>query len=166
MRIGGYLAGFAAMATLGVAPAAAGQLKVGDPAPSFRIQLLDQSIVTRESLKGQIVVINLWATWCAPCRDEMPMLDDMQRKLTGYNVRIIGVLVDDEISVSKVRNVGKLLGYPLAMHMQGAYPKIDEAVPSTYIIDRKGVIRYARAGAFNAKSFSDAIVPLVEESGP
>jgi cytochrome c biogenesis protein CcmG, thiol:disulfide interchange protein DsbE len=56
-----------------------------------------------------------------------------------------------------------VLGYPLAMRMRGGYPAIDNSVPSTYIIDRQGVIRFAKAGAFTRQSFAEAIAPLLVE---
>ncbi len=137
---------------------------IGQPAPDFAVDVVTGGRVSLADLKGQVVVLNLWATWCTPCKAEMPMLDEMQRKLTGHGVRIIGVVVEDDITAVRVRNVGKVLGYSLAMYMShaNAYPT-DGEVPTTYVIDRKGVVRYIQKGAYSRESFAAMIVPLVNE---
>ena len=158
----------AAMLALG-APAGAGSqtAKIGQPAPEFAVDLVTGGRVSLADLKGQIVVLNLWATWCTPCKAEMPMLDEMQRKLTNRGVRIIGVVVEDKVAPSRVRNVAKVLGYSLAMYMTHAddYPT-GGAVPTTYVIDRRGVLRIVQRGSYTREAFAAMIVPLVNEPAP
>jgi cytochrome c biogenesis protein CcmG, thiol:disulfide interchange protein DsbE len=135
---------------------------VGTQAPDLRLKLLDHSKLTLADLRGQIVVLNLWATWCAPCRNEIPVLADMQDKLKSHGVRIIGVLVNDpNADIYRVRAVEKAMGYSIATEMKGDYQA--PVVPTTYVIDRKGLVRYAHSGAFDRKSFAEMIVPLVNE---
>lgn len=145
-------------------PVVASAPKIGQPAPDFTAYLLDGKHVSLADLKGQVVVLNLWATWCNPCKAEMPMLDEMQRKLASHGVRIIGVVVQDRIESWRVANVAKILGYSLAMSMthDSAYPS-DNGVPTTYVIDRKGIVRVIQAGSYTRESFAQMIVPLVNE---
>ena len=146
------------------ANAGSGVAKIGQPAPDFAVDLVTGGRVSLADLKGQVVVLNLWATWCTPCKAEMPMLDEMQRKLTGHGVRIIGVVVEDNVAASRVRNVARVLGYSVAMYMThlNSYPT-DGAVPTTYVIDRKGIVRIVQKGSYTREAFAAMIVPFVNE---
>jgi cytochrome c biogenesis protein CcmG/thiol:disulfide interchange protein DsbE len=137
--------------------------KVGDPAPDFNISLLDHTNVSLADLKGQVVVINLWASWCVPCKEEMPMLDYMQRHLSTHGLRIIGVVTNDRVELWRVKNVAKVLGYSVSMYMWGNYPS-DGGLPTSYVIDRKGIIRQIKLGSYTTESFAREVVPLLEES--
>jgi thiol-disulfide isomerase/thioredoxin len=153
-----------AMVALAVAVAgdAKGPLRVGDPAPDFRAVLLDGSKVSLPDLKGQVVVLNLWASWCGPCKEEMPMLDWMQRKLGNHGLRIIGIVTNDTVERWRVQNVAKVLGYPISMRMSGAYP-VKGGLPTSYVIDRKGIIREIKVGSYDQQSFVKEVVPLLDE---
>jgi thiol-disulfide isomerase/thioredoxin len=145
-----------------VAGDARGPLKIGDPAPDFRAVLLDSSKVSLSDLKGQVVVLNLWASWCGPCKEEMPMLDWMQRKLGSHGLRIIGIVTDDTVERWRVQNVAKVLGYSISMRMSGVYP-VKGGLPTSYVIDRKGIIREIKIGSFDQQSFIKEVVPLLGE---
>lgn len=159
-----------AIATLAAAPAqpaippAADTLKVGQPAPNFTIRSLDGETIRLSDLKGKVVVINLWATWCAPCRVEMPALDLMQVNGGKHGLQIIGVLVRDPTPKSGLRKLNKVLNYPLAMRIEGKYEPVEGAVPTNYIIDRKGVLRYAKAASLTKEDFAELLVPLINEA--
>ncbi|MDB5707422.1 MAG: TlpA family protein disulfide reductase [Sphingomonas bacterium] len=136
--------------------------KVGDQAPNFELLLLDHTKVSLADLKGQVIVINLWASWCGPCKQEMPILDYMQRNLADRGLRVIGVVTNDSVDQVRVRNVSKVLGYSISMRITGKYPA-GKGLPTSYVIDRKGVIRYIEEGAFTAESFASLIGPLLNE---
>ena len=68
---------------------------IGTPAPDFTIKDSDRSI-TLSQLRGKIVVLNFWATWCPPCVDEMPSLEQLQKKFQGTDITILAVSVDDD----------------------------------------------------------------------
>src|SRR5688572_16889953 len=74
---------------------AAGDLR-GKPAPDFALKTLDGREVTLSGLRGKAVVVNFWATWCAPCKVEMPWLAELQKKHGEHGVEIIGVTMDDD----------------------------------------------------------------------
>ena len=111
---------------------------IGQPAPRFTLRPVGGGApVSLESLRGRPVVVNFWATWCMPCRDEHPALQAAARRY-GRDVTFLGVVYEDEESnVSRVSSVFPVLMDPgsraaLAYGVQG--------VPETYFINREGVI--------------------------
>ena len=69
--------------------------KVGDPAPAFTLQTLDGKTVSNASLKGKIVLLDFWATWCPPCRQALPEIKSLAKKNAGHSLVVISVSVDD-----------------------------------------------------------------------
>jgi cytochrome c biogenesis protein CcmG/thiol:disulfide interchange protein DsbE len=157
---------FAASALLlGLAPAPAPKkATVGQPAPDFKLKTFAREDISLADLKGQVIVINLWATWCVPCKAEMPMMDAYFRANRDKGLRIFGVQTEDSVAPFRLKEVAKALSYPLTLQFRSnAYPQL-EGVPTTYIIDRKGVVRYAKANAFSHQSFDAEIRPLLAEA--
>ena len=123
---------------------------INTPAPDFTIQDADHS-VTLSQLRGKIVVLNFWATWCPPCIEEMPSLVEMQKKFQGKGVTVLAVSVDDDaddyhkflkehsIDLLTVREAGQKTDKGVFAPVSQQYGTIK--VPETYIIDRGGVIR-------------------------
>ncbi|MCW3835887.1 TlpA family protein disulfide reductase [Sphingomonas canadensis] len=144
-------------------PLPLGKPVVGKPAPDFRIKMFDGTSVSLSDLRGQVVVLNLWASWCGPCKTEMPALDLMQVNGGRHGLRIFGVKVMDATPRQKLRKLESLLHYPLATDISGGYVPIGRAVPTNYIIDRKGVVRYARPAVLTKEDFADLLVPLLNE---
>ncbi|CAN5347026.1 TlpA disulfide reductase family protein [soil metagenome] len=163
----GILAGAMLAAAAWGMPAGAHQIVVGEPAPNFRLRLAGGGDVSLADLKGQVVVLNFWATWCGPCKQEMPGLDLMQVNGGKYGLHVFGVLAMDPTPVYQLRPLGKLLHYPLVASISGGYGPIGNAVPTNYIIDRDGVVRYAKATALTSKEFADILSPLLAKpAGP
>jgi cytochrome c biogenesis protein CcmG, thiol:disulfide interchange protein DsbE len=138
--------------------------KTGQPAPAFEIKLFDSTKVTLEDYRGKVVVINYWATWCGPCKAEIPMMSRYHQLAKARGFEIIGVVTKDSVSPKQLTKLSSVLSYPLASDLKGKYGLIDDAVPTNYVIDRKGVLRYAKAGSFETKEFIDLINPLLNES--
>jgi cytochrome c biogenesis protein CcmG/thiol:disulfide interchange protein DsbE len=139
---------------------------VGKPAPGVVITTFDKQKVPLADLKGKVVVINLWATWCGPCKAEMPMMSAVHAKLKDQGLVIYGVTTEDSLQPFQLKKLADLLSYPLARKLSGgAYPTLD-GVPTSYVIDRQGIVRYAKAGAFEGREFVDLIVPLLREPAP
>jgi thiol-disulfide isomerase/thioredoxin len=86
-----------ASATVGMPVAAGDKVTIGQPAPDFTLTLVDGTKVTRDQLRGQVVILNFWATWCVPCRAELPTLDAyyVQRKDVG--LRVFAVTTEDSL---------------------------------------------------------------------
>lgn len=156
-----------ALLALGLsAPAAAAPAKVGDVAPPFSLTTYDKQKLTLADLKGKVVVINWWATWCAPCKAEMPMMSAFHRRFKDKGFEIYGVTTEDSVPPHMLKKVAEALSYPLVRKFSGSGYPIMKAVPTSYVIDRSGKIRYAKAGSFEAQEFIDLIVPLLREPAP
>ncbi|MFQ5480157.1 MAG: TlpA disulfide reductase family protein [Thermodesulfobacteriota bacterium] len=115
------------------------------PAPPFTLKGLDGEETNLEGLKGRLVVLNFWATWCEPCRVEMPSLARLSGKFQGKGLIVIAVAGDRGLFARK--NVKKFLAqypleFPVLIDPEGAVRKTYEVVylPTTYIIGRDGLI--------------------------
>jgi peroxiredoxin len=147
--------------------AAAAAASVGRPAPDFSMVTLDGKVVSLADLKGQVVVINYWATWCGPCRVEMPMFDTYLRTHADQGLRIFSVTIEGSAPPARLRPLAHLLSFPLVTKFRGGgYGMVKRAVPTTYVIDRAGIVRTAQAGSFNADSFDAAVGPLLAQPAP
>lgn len=122
--------------------------RIGTAAPDFTVQD-SQSKVTLSQFRGQIVVLNFWATWCAPCVEEIPSLVEMQRRMKAKGVTVLAVSVDvDEGAYKqfvKDHNVNLLTVRDPSGKSNGLYGTFK--FPETYIIDRNGVMRRKFIGA-------------------
>lgn len=136
----------------------------GLAAPPFTLTTFDKRKVTLAELKGKVVVINYWATWCAPCKAEMPMMHRYFKSNHARGLEMFGVTTEDSVPKYQLKQVSDLLSYPLSNRMTGNYGAIDNAVPSTYIIDRKGIVRHAKKGAYSSAEFKAALDPLLAEA--
>ncbi len=115
---------------------------IGTAAPDFTIQDADRK-VSLNQLRGKIVVLNFWATWCPPCVDEMPSLVQMQQKMKGKGVEVLAVSVDTDQSAYqkflKDYNVNLLTVRDPDQKSNNLYGTFK--FPETYIIDRQGILR-------------------------
>lgn len=128
---------------------------IGIPAPDFTIQDSDRS-VTLSQLRGKIVVLNFWATWCLPCLEEVPSLVQLQKKFSD-KITVLAVSVDDDpadyhkflkdhgIDFLTVREGGTKTDTGVLSPVANKYGTYK--LPETYIIDRKGIIRRKFIGA-------------------
>lgn len=138
--------------------------KIGMAAPEFTLTTFTKRKVRLSELRGKVVVVNYWATWCAPCKAEMPMMHSYFRANQARGLEMFGVTTQDSVPPYRLKAVAAALSYPLAAKVNGGYGAIGNAVPSTYIIDRKGVMRVAKAGVFTAATFKAAVDPLLAEA--
>jgi thiol-disulfide isomerase/thioredoxin len=117
--------------------------QVGSPAPAFALKTLDGASVSLDSFKGKTLVINVWATWCPPCREEMPDLIASAPKLAKENVAFLGVDSTEEAPVVRAYASAKGISYPLAIDADKAFEKSFDIqyFPTTLVIDPQGVLR-------------------------
>jgi cytochrome c biogenesis protein CcmG/thiol:disulfide interchange protein DsbE len=137
--------------------------QVDMPAPDFQLTTFDGRKISLSDLKGQVVVLNFWATWCGPCKQEMPLLDAYYRKFNSKGIQIFAVATEDSLTPYQLRPVAKLLSFPLVKYFKGGYGEI-KFLPTNFVIDRQGILRYAESGGFTLDSINETLGPLVAES--
>lgn len=125
----------------------------GAPAPDFRAVTLDAHPVTKTiaDYRGEVVLLNLWATWCGPCEWEMPSLQALHNDFAPSGLRIVAVAVDDPGFEQRVRDFVARKGLTFEVLSEGS-GKIENdyearGIPATYLIGRDGLIRKRVAGA-------------------
>lgn len=149
-RLASFLAAAVlAAATLpSTAAAAASSLVLRAPAPEFTLHAADGRNVRLGELRGQVVLVNFWATWCSPCREEMPQLDKLYQKYHGSGFTLLGVSVDDD--ANNAQAVARRLGvtFPVLLDTDKQVSKLYDlaTMPSTVLIDRDGRVRYLNRG--------------------
>jgi cytochrome c biogenesis protein CcmG/thiol:disulfide interchange protein DsbE len=136
--------------------------EVGKPAPDFQIVTFDGTKVALSELKGQVVVLNFWATWCGPCKQEMPLLDAFYRGRSQFGLKMFAVATEDSLTPTQLMPVQKVVSFPMVKRFKGQYGNI-KALPTNVIIDRQGIVRYARAGMFTLDSINRQLIPLLKE---
>jgi peroxiredoxin len=139
----------AAPATAPASAPATGETTVGSMMPAYSAQSLDGKSFDLAGERGQVVLLNLWATWCDPCRFEIPQLQKMQGQYAGRGFKVIGVSLDDA-GASAVRPFVSehKMTYPIVLDTEGKLANIlqTSVIPTTVLIDRKGKIVWKQLG--------------------
>jgi cytochrome c biogenesis protein CcmG, thiol:disulfide interchange protein DsbE len=166
--LGGVLRGLALLAMpLALNGAAmAKEPKIGELAPDAELTLVDGSKVTLSALHGQVVVLNFWATWCVPCRKELPLLDTYYRLQKKAGLQVFAVTTEDSLPLYRMKPLFEKLTIQSARKIKGPYAPIGDAVPTSFIIDRAGRVRYAKAGGLTLDVLNQELVPLLNERAP
>ena len=147
------------------APALAKTPVVGQPAPDFKVETLDGIKLTLADFKGQVVVLNFWATWCAPCKIELPLLNSYYRHQQKYGLRVLAVTTEDSLPLYQLKPLAAALTIPMVRRFRGPYETLG-GVPTNYVIDRAGVLRYAKADAITLDDLNTLLVPLLQQPAP
>jgi len=137
--------------------------------PAYRYVSLDGGELSSDSLRGQVVLVNFWATWCAPCRAEMPLLEMMHKRHTADGFTVVGLAVD-RVSTAQVRAFVEDRGvtYPNA-HVGAEAERVFGGVrgyPTSFLIDRSGRIRHTVLGPVAPLSLEPAVRRLLAEPSP
>ena len=126
----------------------AGAVGIRDEAPDFTLKSLDGNNLRLEEFRGQVVLINFWASWCGPCRQEMPLLDRLHHRYEDTGFTVLGVNVEGDSKPAQEIVDKTNVTFPVLIDEgQKVSERYDlEAMSSTIVIDRDGVIRYIHLG--------------------
>jgi peroxiredoxin len=125
-------------------------VKLGEPAPNFQLRDLNGHLITLSDLRGKVVLLNFWATWCGPCRVEMPAMEQLYRMFQRKDFEILAVSTDAQ---------GAAITRPFQQENRLTFPILHDpdyrvgltygarSLPMTFLIDRQGVIRHQVFGA-------------------
>jgi peroxiredoxin len=134
-------------------------------APAWRLPDLAGKPVSSEDFKGKIVVFDFWATWCPPCREEIPGYIELQKQYGKDGVVFVGVSIDQggpEVVKAFAEKNG--MNYPLVMadeNIAAAFGGV-EAIPTTFLIDREGQIRHRKLGPATKAEYEQLILAVLK----
>ena len=118
------------------------------PAPDFTLKSTGGNNLRLSEMRGQVVLVNFWASWCGPCRQEMPLLDELQSKYSKLGFTVLGVNVDKDPAKADKILKDIPVTFPVLYDSEGTVSKQYNvsAMPTTIIIDRDGNMRYSHKG--------------------
>jgi peroxiredoxin len=128
--------------------------EIGQAAPSYRAISLTGDSVALEQARGRVVLLNVWATWCHPCREEIPILQALHERYAARGLELVGVSVDARGEEKTIREFARdfEMTYPLWLdpdeRVQSTFLAI--GVPATFLIDRAGMLRWRHIGPVRA----------------
>lgn len=137
------------------------------PAPDFTLPSNSGENVRLAEQRGQVVMLNFWASWCGPCRQEMPLLDDMSKRYSSAGFVLYGVNVEEDNTdaLKLIKQLG--VSFPILWDAESKASSLYnvDAMPTTVLIDKKGQIRYVNRGykAGDENKYRDQIRELIKE---
>lgn len=121
---------------------------IGQKAPDFALKSSTGESLRLSRYRGEVVMLHFWATWCGPCRQEMPLLDDLYKRYRRIGFRLLGVNVDDNLqrAIDMVKELG--VDFPIVFDARKGVSKLYKVntMPVTVILDREGEVRYVHKG--------------------
>ncbi len=126
-----------------------GGVEVGRPAPNVTLKGLGSKPTSLQALRGHVVLLDIWASWCEPCKVELPMLDDIASRLHSKNVVVAAVSIDQEVgNVRQFLSTRKRWNVRFFHDPTGQVAELlaPPKMPTSYVIDREGVVQLVNAG--------------------
>jgi thiol-disulfide isomerase/thioredoxin len=149
-----------------------GQVSVGERLPGIVVHTVKGGgTIDLASMKGKVVLLDIWASWCGPCKEEMPLLDDMAARLKDKGIEFVAVSIDEEKAAAEAfLSARPKWTLTVAHDPQGKIPELLQPpkMPTSYLIDGKGVVRFVNAGFERAdvKKIEDRLLALAAEGRP
>jgi peroxiredoxin len=137
-----------ALLLVGLTSFSANAVAPDQTAPDFTLKSLEGSNLRLEEYRGQVVLINFWASWCGPCRQEMPVLDRLHQRYEDAGFAVLGVNVEGEEGPARELLAKVPVTFPVLIDEGQRVSELYDlqAMPSTVVVDRDGVVRYIHRG--------------------
>jgi cytochrome c biogenesis protein CcmG, thiol:disulfide interchange protein DsbE len=146
--------------------------RVGRPAPPLTLRTLDGQTLSTDSLRGKVVILSFWATWCGPCKEELPLLSDYAARHAAQGLQVLGFSLDDPADLAAVRKAAAGLSFPVGLlggSYAGDYGRIWK-LPANFTIDRGGVLVDnswdADVPQWTAERLERVVTPLLSPPAP
>jgi thiol-disulfide isomerase/thioredoxin len=139
-----------------------------NPAPDFELSSLQQTAVSLEDYAGQVVLVNFWATWCPPCREEMPLFVELQKRFAEQGVQFVSIAIDEPNLVRDFYDVyginfPTMIGGVEAIKLANTLGNRFDSLPFTAIFDRNGKSHYIQAGQVSREILITAFEKLLQK---
>ena len=123
-------------------------LELNKPAPDFTLKALDGKNIKLSEMAGNVVLINFWASWCGPCREEMPLLNNLHNKYAPLGFAVFGVNVEEDVNGAQAFLRDYPVDFPVLLDSSNQVSKQYQviAMPTTVMVDRDGRLRYLHKG--------------------
>ena len=150
------LAALTALVSLLAGAPSAHALAAGKPAIDFTLPTLDGKQVHLADLRGKVVLIDFWASWCTPCKQELPLLEKLHAKLARRGLVVLVININkDRADAARFAAAAKLtMTVPLDPKAQVGARYEPPKMPSSYVVDRKGIVRKVNAGFYGASDLA------------
>ena len=161
------LSSFCLVLLLGFNAQAIAAKKVQGPAPDFTLKALSGKNMKLSEMRGTVILLNFWASWCAPCRLEMPLLNDLHNKYQALGFAVLGVNVEEDSNMARRYINDRPVDFPILLdntqQVSKQYKVI--AMPTTVLIDRDGNMRYLHQGfkPGDEKKYRKMVKKLIRE---
>ncbi|HTR03620.1 MAG TPA: TlpA disulfide reductase family protein [Thermoanaerobaculia bacterium] len=158
--------GWFALALAAVAaPLGAATIEVGQPAPALVVPELGGTTFDLMQQRGKVVIVNFWATWCEPCRQEAPILEEFYKAQHDNGLEIVGISLNRSRERDAVRKAVQSVTYPVAIAAEASSNGfgVVRLLPVTYVIDREGIVRarLAPATPVTMQRLEETVAPLL-----
>jgi len=138
-------------------------------APDFTLEVMDAKKISLKDYRGKVIMLNFWATWCPPCRREMPSMERLHQKFKGKEFLVLAVnqMEDGDQIFAFSGDLGIDLTFPILFDKDSSVSRTYEVqgLPTTYIIDKKGIVRFRAIGGreFDHPEVEKQILQLMQE---
>ena len=154
--------------TLQGALAWAEELRIGARAPEVALVTVDGARISSADLLGSVVILTFWASWCAPCRDELPLLSRYAAQHSAAGLRVLGFSLDTPDELAEVRKIAQSLRFPVGLLCHSSAPGYGRIwrLPVNFTIDRAGLLVedgwQEKKPSWTAERLEEVVTPLLE----
>lgn len=147
--------------------AGAVDLVVGQPAPALQAKLLDSATLVQVGAgSGKVTIVNFWATWCVPCRTEMPALQAYYDRHKAQGLQVLAISMDEPRELATVRRIAQSYSFSVALKTDADFKGLGRIwrLPSTFVVDRTGILRkdgHVGAPTVDLETLEALVTPLL-----